>query len=708
MSNRQFLLIILFALFITNIIKVWAQEFVIKPDGQQRQYTDILKLKKINTENLNNNNEYVLSWRKSEIVWWRTFLPVTNDSVAMWFNPLAACSLKSVRIYPIEFEGTLILDIWGSNYDGHCVIKDSTGFIGRLDTGMWSPGDILKKSPLKNHIWGPLDFSLSASESNKWIEIYPDDSNMVYIEDNNFLISLFCLQRNEYDGWFAFEDKNTIPFHYFYYSTGEHYGWHLFHRSFWLEAIVKYLEDTRPYISRFSNLKTQQVNKGPFQIEADIIDWNPIGGPAGVQEAHIYYLINDGDTLSVPMEKQENDTTFIGFIPELDSYNFQIRHWIKATDVCGNENNSYTWTFIGRGPVQAPILVVYDGYAKEGNLEKFDDLYLRALRGEYLPSRTYQYELWDKDKWKVSPSFEVLENVKTLLWYIDDSYSYASLFFAMKSDSSDIANFINRGGNFMVQEQEQTYLRYLYNNYLESDFDRSIPVDYFYRDYLGIIKPFFGIGEKEIMTGILGNEITGDPIFINMRLDKLTPLEYFGHTYPLEIDTNAVSIFKNKSGSTVGISVLNPQGSPGKSVYVSTNLIFCTPTQPGHKWPEQQDQFLLNVLDWFNTPVNVKDPGKEKSQPKEFILNQNYPNPFNSNTIINYQLPENCSVSLEIYNIKGQKVKTLIKEEIQYAGIYRAFWDGRNDAGNQMSSGVFIIKLVAGKFINSKKIVLMR
>ena len=104
----------------------------------------------------------------------------------------------------------------------------------------------------------------------------------------------------------------------------------------------------------------------------------------------------------------------------------------------------------------------------------------------------------------------------------------------------------------------------------------------------------------------------------------------------------------------------------------------------------------------------MKDPGKEKNQPKEFFLNQNYPNPFNSNTIINYHLAENHSVSLEIYNIKGQKVKTLIKEEIQYAGIYRAFWDGRNDAGNRLSSGVFIIKLEAGKFIDSKKIVLMR
>lgn len=93
--------------------------------------------------------------------------------------------------------------------------------------------------------------------------------------------------------------------------------------------------------------------------------------------------------------------------------------------------------------------------------------------------------------------------------------------------------------------------------------------------------------------------------------------------------------------------------------------------------------------------------------PTEFSLNQNYPNPFNPTTAIRYELAEVSDVELTIYNMLGQKIRTLVKER-QSAGFYSMQWDGKNDAGQQVASGVYLYKLDAGDFSRTKKMILLR
>jgi len=113
-----------------------------------------------------------------------------------------------------------------------------------------------------------------------------------------------------------------------------------------------------------------------------------------------------------------------------------------------------------------------------------------------------------------------------------------------------------------------------------------------------------------------------------------------------------------------------------------------------------------NVLD-FDNPVNV-NPEKIKSQfLAEFKLNQNYPNPFNPATTINYNLAQNSFVTLRIYNTLGQEVKTLVNA-YQSKGFKSVSWDGKDNAGIQLSSGVYIFRIEAGDFAGSRKMVLMR
>ncbi len=95
-----------------------------------------------------------------------------------------------------------------------------------------------------------------------------------------------------------------------------------------------------------------------------------------------------------------------------------------------------------------------------------------------------------------------------------------------------------------------------------------------------------------------------------------------------------------------------------------------------------------------------------KNQPREFTLAQNYPNPFNPTTTISYTVPTG-NVKMEIYNLLGQKVKTLVNKS-HAAGTYNEVWNGTNDAGNLVSSGVYLYKLKTKAGVKVKKLVLQK
>jgi len=93
--------------------------------------------------------------------------------------------------------------------------------------------------------------------------------------------------------------------------------------------------------------------------------------------------------------------------------------------------------------------------------------------------------------------------------------------------------------------------------------------------------------------------------------------------------------------------------------------------------------------------------------PKEYALSQNYPNPFNPTTKINYQLPEEGWVTLKVYNIEGQLVRTLVKGH-QEAGYHSVRWNGRDQVGKEVTSGIYFYRITTGKFTDTKKMVLMK
>ncbi len=93
--------------------------------------------------------------------------------------------------------------------------------------------------------------------------------------------------------------------------------------------------------------------------------------------------------------------------------------------------------------------------------------------------------------------------------------------------------------------------------------------------------------------------------------------------------------------------------------------------------------------------------------PETFGLEQNYPNPFNPVTTVDYQLPKSSEVVLRIYSISGQVIKLLVDEK-QQAGRYAIQWDGKDDRGLPVASGVYVYCLSAGDFVQVRKMILVR
>jgi flagellar hook assembly protein FlgD len=93
--------------------------------------------------------------------------------------------------------------------------------------------------------------------------------------------------------------------------------------------------------------------------------------------------------------------------------------------------------------------------------------------------------------------------------------------------------------------------------------------------------------------------------------------------------------------------------------------------------------------------------------PTGFDLYQNYPNPFNPATKIRFSLPASSHVKLDVYDIKGRKVATLV-DGYRAAGNHTVIWEGRDSAGNLVASGIYFYRIEAGDLTGTKKMLLLK
>jgi hypothetical protein len=116
-------------------------------------------------------------------------------------------------------------------------------------------------------------------------------------------------------------------------------------------------------------------------------------------------------------------------------------------------------------------------------------------------------------------------------------------------------------------------------------------------------------------------------------------------------------------------------------------------------------------------PLDTKSAFQQENQvrtfdtappvPAIFNLAQNFPNPFNATTTLRFELPESADLQLNIYNVKGQLVRSLLHKQMP-AGYHQIYWDGLDEQGRSLSSGIYLYRLCTPTYIKTKKMVLMK
>jgi hypothetical protein len=159
---------------------------------------------------------------------------------------------------------------------------------------------------------------------------------------------------------------------------------------------------------------------------------------------------------------------------------------------------------------------------------------------------------------------------------------------------------------------------------------------------------------------------------------------------------NDVQSWLNNPSSNFGWLLLGVESSTGTAKRFDSRQNSNTASRP-----------LLTVN--YTTSVAVEE---NSSRPAVFALHENFPNPFtasalNSATVIRYELPRNEKVNLAIYNLLGEKIRTLA-DALESAGRKQAIWDGTNDAGARVASGVYIYRIEAGAFTATRKLTIMQ
>jgi flagellar hook assembly protein FlgD len=118
----------------------------------------------------------------------------------------------------------------------------------------------------------------------------------------------------------------------------------------------------------------------------------------------------------------------------------------------------------------------------------------------------------------------------------------------------------------------------------------------------------------------------------------------------------------------------------------------------------EENQYSSNLLNfaWKDISDIEDDISIEK-----FEFYQNFPNPFNSTTTIRYDLPQSMKVKISIYNVLGGTVK-ILKNNFQWSGTHSVQWNGKDENGHSLSSGIYFCGIQAGEFSQSIKLILLK
>ena len=401
-------------------------------------------------------------------------------------------------------------------------------------------------------------------------------------------------------------------------------------------------------------------------------------------DEYIAYISEDGTTFS-DSAVSGNPEIFVTGLTENKVYYFKV----KAANSSGSspeEKHLYA-----AAPTSKPNQVLIVNGFDRGTNDRFD--YIKKY-ARPVSDRGYGFSyVLNESVYRGRIS---LTDYQTVIWILGDESTADETF--NKTEQDSVARFLRGGGNLFVSGAEIGWdLDYkgssgdknFYHNYLKAQYAADAPDGKQATYYTCTAIPgqlFDGLSDFNFDNGSHGTFDVDWP-------DALKPLN------------GAESILKYKNAKNQNIAAIAYQGTFSTGTEEGRLIYMGVPFET--IYPESRRLELMSkAFDFFEGKISDLDLASDQL-PRRFALSQNYPNPFNPVTTITYQLPKTAAVNLTIYNSLGQRVRKLVGKT-QPAGRYRVRWDGRNDRGIQLPSGIYIYRLQAGDFSDSRRMLLIR
>ncbi|MBN2541479.1 T9SS type A sorting domain-containing protein [bacterium] len=368
---------------------------------------------------------------------------------------------------------------------------------------------------------------------------------------------------------------------------------------------------------------------------------------------------------------------------------------IRAQDADGLHSR---WTdffpLVPLGYFNLGVLLVdaTEGSSPLGNApEDSVDVFFRNIIGDH----TY-YTLWDIST-SGYPDLGNLSDFSSVIWYDEDRENNFR-----SQDLISISDYLYFGGNVWLCGRKISLL------YTTPD---SVYFGWDFHITNMFVPPTWSIGDTGEFTGAHALQPGYPDLTVN--LDKLGQAFYGPFSTGGTIPEIAYFEIAEPAESLYAFQALHPESDFNNRVcalrvITDDHKLFYFDFPMYFMEEDQINQLTRNILDEFGELESIDNT---ISKPDAFRLYQNFPNPFNARTIIQFSLPETNAkshkVELSVYNILGKKINVLVNSKLE-GGLHHIIWDGRNEDGSRMSSGIYFYKISFNGKCKIKRCLLIR
>jgi len=631
-----------------------------------------------------------------------------GDTFAVYMKPVAPCSLHYV-LQNWYSAGNVTAFLWEPGVEWLAAFPD-----GRADGATAARGTV-SESPIGDVIFGP---AAAASAGYGWQYLFDQDqmeqTAQVYRENAEGFMVGFAKS----DALPQPLSSDVVPYCYTWFGgpwslpyndTTAYWGMYSSTDALDINTIVgvSYPVGAPPIILDITGVPFTVDGDRVSEVSCRIVD--PVSGWTVDDTAWLVYEVVDGDDAQVSIDSVEitdddSDEYFFGEIPALGaSAGYTVYYWVTALD--DEDNYSTTmgeakyYVVMPTADPAATILWVDDG--SYGGTASYGMLYTLWMNSglaewiEYWPATDYQgidASVIDQNDWDA------------IIYSAHGSVGVPMV----AADDNIFADYLAGGGNLFYSDADYFFVR---DDIMEGGDNPNIfsSGDFAY-DVFGISggwnDPADDDGNAIADTQFVGVAGTPSEDFesevFEIDITNFGNAAWGDYCYP--VDAVNGPIFYGANDDEV-YGVMNETAGGGTAILftfdwtAATDFVYISATDFYQNSQQQQD-LLYAILDVFG--VSAPEQGGANALPGEYALNQNYPNPFNPSTQISFQVPQAGKVMVKVYNVQGQEVATLFNGNVS-AGTQTLTFDA-----SSLASGVYLYRMEAGDFVQTRKMALVK